>query len=61
MRSVMVVIALTGACGFVAAARMLAAAKSPPAAYAAATLGVVAAGMFCAPLFIIWIIWLTAP
>jgi hypothetical protein len=42
-------------CSILLAAALLAVARSPPAAYAAATLGVVAIGGVCITLFIIWL------
>jgi hypothetical protein len=42
-------------CIFLLAARKMTAAQSPPAAYAAAILGVTAVGGLCVSIFIIWL------
>jgi len=42
-------------CVFLLAARLMAAAQSPPAAYAAAVLGVAAIGALCVSIVIIWL------
>jgi hypothetical protein len=42
-------------CGFLLAARKMATAQSPPAAYAAAILGVTAVGGLCVSILIIWL------
>jgi hypothetical protein len=55
MRSFMLLIATVSVCGLLVAARIMAVAKSPPAAYAAAILGVAAVGALCLSLLIIWL------
>jgi hypothetical protein len=55
MRSLMLLTTLFWACIFLLAARMMAIARSPPAAYAAAILGVGAVGALCLSLIIIWL------
>jgi hypothetical protein len=55
MRMLMVPVTAFWVCVFLLAARLLGAARSPPAAYAAATLGVGAVGGLVVSLFIIWL------
>jgi hypothetical protein len=50
----MVVLIICG-CGILLAVALLASARSPPVAYAAAILGAAAIGGFCLTLFIIWL------
>jgi hypothetical protein len=55
MRSLALLIAILCICGFLVAARIMAVAQSPPAAYAAAILGVTSVGAFFISLLIIWL------
>jgi phosphate/sulfate permease len=55
MRSLMLLTTLFWACVFLLAAWLMSAARSPPAAYAAAILGVGAVGGLCLSLIIIWL------
>ncbi|HUZ33106.1 MAG TPA: hypothetical protein VMV19_13535 [Xanthobacteraceae bacterium] len=55
MRTLMLLVAAFWGCVFLLAARLMAAARSPPAAYAAAILGVAAIGALCLSLLIIWL------
>jgi hypothetical protein len=57
MRLLMLLATVFCGCVFLLAARMMAVAQSPPAAYAAAALGIVAIGALC---ILLPIIWLTA-
>jgi hypothetical protein len=56
MRSLLLLVTIFWGCVFLLAARMLAVARSPPAAYAAAVLGVAAIGALCMSLLIIWLV-----
>jgi hypothetical protein len=56
MQLTMSIIAGLSMVAILLAIRMLAAARSPPAAYAAAFLGVAAVGALCLSLLIIWLI-----
>lgn len=56
MRMLMLLTTIFCGCVFLLAARMMATAQSPPAAYAAAFLGVAAVGALCLSLLIIWLI-----
>jgi hypothetical protein len=53
MRLFTLALAIAGICGVLAAARMMTVAQSPPAAYAAAVLGVAAVGVLGISLVII--------
>ena len=55
MRALMLLTAVFWSCVFLWAARMMAMAQSPPAAYAAAILGVGAVVALCLSLIIIWL------
>ncbi len=55
MRSLMLLTIIFWGCVFLLAARLMAMARSPPAAYAAASLGVAAVGALCLSLLIIWL------
>jgi len=55
MRTSMLLAGGFWSCVLVLAARMLAVAKSPPAAYAAAMVGAAAVGALCLSLLIIWL------
>ena len=55
MRLLALLAALMGLGGLVLAARMMSVAQSPPAAYAAAALGAVAACALCVSLLLIWL------
>jgi hypothetical protein len=55
MHSLALIIPIVCICVFMLAARLLAAARSPPAAYAAAILGVGAVAALCLSLIIIWL------
>lgn len=55
MRTLMMLVTIFWGGVFVLAARLLATAQSPPAAYAAAMLGAGAVGALCLSLLIIWL------
>jgi hypothetical protein len=55
MRSLLLLMPVLWACVFLLAGRLMATVQSPPAAYAAAILGVGAVGGFCLSLIIIWL------
>jgi hypothetical protein len=55
MRTLILLSAIFWGCVFLLAARMMAVAQSPPAAYAAAILGATAVGALCLSLLIIWL------
>lgn len=55
MRALMLLVTVFWSCVFLSAARMMAMARSPPAAYAAAILGVGAVVALCLSLIIIWL------
>ena len=55
MRWLMLLTTFFWGCVLMLAARLMALAKSPPAAYGAAVLGVAALGALCLSLFIIWL------
>jgi hypothetical protein len=55
MRALMLLVAVFWSCVFLRAAPMMATAKSPPAAYVAAILGVGAVVALCLSLIIIWL------
>ena len=55
MRTLMLLASVVWGCVFLLAAWLLAQARSPPAAYAAAILGAAAVGALCISLFIIWL------
>ncbi|HEY1983322.1 MAG TPA: hypothetical protein VGH13_24840 [Xanthobacteraceae bacterium] len=55
MKLPLLLAAIFWGCIFLLAARKMAAAQSPPAAYAAAILGVAAVAGLCLSVFIIWL------